>query len=125
MKLEKQSHDFSPLVNTIIEAMEDVKAQNVTVLDLREIENSVCEYFIISEGTSNTQVNAISDMVEKKVREGLNEKPWHIEGREHSEWVLMDYVNTVAHVFQSEIRKFYDLESLWGDAKITVLENKF
>lgn len=121
-KKEKKK-DFPKLVNSIVEGMENIKASNITILDLSELENSVCDYFIISEGNSNTQVKAISDSVEEVVRKTLDEKPWHVEGRENSEWVLMDYVNIVAHVFQRETREFYDLESLWGDAEVTVLEN--
>lgn len=110
---------FSPLVDTIIEGMDDRKAEKITVLDLSDIENSVCDYFVICEGNSNTQVSAIAGSVEKKVREKTGEKPWHVEGQEQAEWVLVDYVDTVAHVFQRETRAFYDLEGLWGDAKIT------
>ncbi len=124
-KKKETKNTFPPLVEGIIEGMENLKASNITVLDLTELENSVCDYFIIAEGTSNTQVKAISNSVEDHVRKTLSEKPWHVEGRENAEWVLMDYVNTVVHVFQSETRKFFDLESLWGDAKITVLENNF
>lgn len=116
---------FSNLVDKIIDGMEDRKAENITVLDLREIENSICEFFIICEGNSNTQVKAIADSIEELVRKELNEKPWHIEGTDTSEWVLMDYVNTVAHVFQKSTREFYDLEGLWGDAQITAIESKY
>lgn len=111
------------LVQAIVEGMEDLKAQNITLLNLTTLENSVCDYFVICEGTSNTQVKAIVNSVEKKVRENLKDKPWHVEGAEVGEWVLIDYVHTVAHVFQPESRKFYDLEGLWGDAEVTVLEH--
>lgn len=116
---------FSALVDTIVDAMEDLKARNISVLDLREIENSICSFFVIAEGNSNTQVKAINDSIEKKVREKLKEKPWHVEGTGNSEWVLMDYVDTVVHIFLPETRKFYDLEGLWGDAKITQIEEKY
>ena len=122
-KNNKQHKKFPELVDAIVEGMENIKASNITILDLTELENSVCDYFVISEGNSNTQVKAISNSVEENVRKSLAEKPWHVEGRDNAEWVLMDYVNTVAHVFQRETRKFYDLESLWGDAQVTVLEN--
>lgn len=122
MKQAEQAKEFSPLVLEIIEGMGDVKAKNITVMDLREIENAVSDYFIIAEGTSNTQVNAIVQSAEKRVREQLNDRPWHVEGSANAEWVLMDYVNVVVHVFQSEVRAFYDLESLWGDAAITKIE---
>lgn len=125
MDRKTDSNTFPALINTIVEGMEDVKAQNITILNLENLENSVCDYFVICEGTSNTQVKAISDRVEEQVRKNLDEKPWHVEGRDNSEWVLMDYVNIVAHVFQSETRKFYDLESLWGDAEVTVPEQNY
>lgn len=107
----------------VVDGLQDVKGQNITVLDLREIENAVTDFFIIAEGTSNTQVNALADSVHKVVRESVNEKPWHVEGRDNAEWVLMDYVNVVVHIFQAGVREFYDLESLWGDAAITKIDN--
>lgn len=107
---------FPELIDQIIEGIQDNKGQNITVLDLTEMENSVCDYFVIASGTSNTQVKSISDAVEKRVREQLGDKPWHIEGANSAEWVLMDYVNSVVHIFRGEAREFYDLESLWGDA---------
>jgi ribosome-associated protein len=121
MELKKKETRFSELVDEIINGMEEVKAENITIFDLTSIENSVCSYFVICDGNSNTQVNAISNSVEKLVKDKLNEKAWHVEGRDNSEWVLMDYVHTVVHIFQKETREFYDLDSLWGDAKITVI----
>ena len=82
----------------------------------------VCDYFIICEGTSNTQVNAIVNSIRKKVSKEINDKPWHIEGSTNAEWVLLDYVNVVVHVFQKHVREYYNIESLWGDAKTTVIE---
>ena len=107
----------------VVEGLQEIKGQNITVLDLREIENAVTDFFIIAEGNSNTQVNSLADSVHKVVRENVGDRPWHIEGRENSEWVLMDYVTVVVHVFQKGIREFYDLEGLWGDAEITIIEN--
>jgi ribosome-associated protein len=107
----------------IVDGLEDVKGENITILDLRELENTVTDFFIIAEGNSNTQVNALADSVHKAVRENLDERPWHVEGKDNAEWVLMDYVNAVVHIFQKGIREFYDLESLWGDAEITRIEN--
>jgi ribosome-associated protein len=107
----------------VVEGLQEIKGQNITVLDLREIENAVTDFFIIAEGNSNTQVNSLADSVHKVVRENVGDRPWHIEGRENSEWVLMDYVTVVAHIFQTGIREFYDLESLWGDAEVTTIEN--
>ncbi|MDZ7847720.1 MAG: ribosome silencing factor [Owenweeksia sp.] len=80
---------------------------------------------VICEGTSNTQVKAISNSIEEKVRKTQNEKPWHVEGQDNAEWVLLDYVNIVAHIFLPNTREFYDLEGMWGDAEITVLEENY
>lgn len=107
----------------VVEGLQEIKGQNIAVLDLREIENAVTDFFIIAEGNSNTQVNSLADSVHKVVRENVGDKPWHIEGRDNSDWVLMDYVTVVVHVFQKGIREFYDLEGLWGDAEITIIEN--
>lgn len=113
---EKKSN-IDRLINLALEGIDDVKGQEVTVLDLRDIESAVCDYFIICNGTSNTHVNAIVQSIQKTVRKGSKEKPWSVEGTENGQWVLMDYVNVVIHVFQKHIREYYDLESLWGDAK--------
>ena len=107
------------LISVIIKGIDDVKGEDIQLLDLRELENTVCDYFIICSGNSNTQVNAISGSVQKVVSKEVKDKPWHIEGQGNSEWVLMDYVNVVVHIFQKQVRDFYDIESLWGDAKIT------
>jgi ribosome-associated protein len=114
-------HKFPTLVSTILEGMENLKAENITVLDLTSLDNSICSFFVLANGNSNTQVKAIADSVEELVRKNLKDKPWHVEGRTTAEWVLMDYVNVVVHVFQKTTREFYDLEGLWGDAKTTNL----
>ena len=117
--MTKKQVSTDDLISVIIKGIDDVKGENIQLLDLREIENTVCDYFIICSGNSNTQVNAISGSVQKVVSKQLKDKPWHIEGQGNSEWVLMDYVNVVVHIFQKNVRDFYDIESLWGDAKIT------
>ena len=113
------------LITFTIDGIEDVKGQNIIILDLRDIENTVCDYFIICDGTSNTQVNAIVNSVQKKVSKNIKEKPWHIEGSENAEWVLMDYIDVVVHIFQKHIRQYYDIENLWGDAKITQIKTSY
>lgn len=113
------------LIAHIIKGIEEVKGNDIDVLDLREIENTVCDYFIICNGSSNTQVNAIVNSIQKSVSKSLKDKPWHIEGSDNAEWVLMDYVNVVVHVFQKHIREFYDIEGLWGDAKTTSIETNY
>ncbi len=115
----KKSVNTDDLISVIIKVIDDVKGDDIQLLDLRGIENTVCDYFIICSGNSNTQVNAITGSVQKLVSKELKDKPWHVEGQNNSEWILMDYVNVVVHVFQNHVREFYDIESLWGDAKIT------
>ncbi|CAA0161653.1 ribosome silencing factor [Tenacibaculum maritimum] len=115
----KKQASIDDLIAMIIKGIDDVKGEDIQLLDLREIENTVCDYFIVCSGNSNTQVNAISGSVQKTVSKELKDKPWHVEGEGNAEWVLMDYVNVVVHIFQKQVREFYDIESLWGDAKIT------
>jgi ribosome-associated protein len=123
--MTKENTSADQLITTIIGGIEEVKGKEITILDLREIENTVCDYFIICEGTSNTQVNAIVNSIQKQVSKTTKDKPWHIEGTENAEWVLMDYVNVVVHVFQKHTREYYDIESLWGDAKTTQIETSY
>jgi len=115
--------DKQALIDQIVSSIQDVKGEDIMIFDLSEIENSVAETFIICSGNSNTQVNAISGSVEKKVRNELGERPWHVEGTENAMWVLVDYISVVVHIFQREVRSYYDLEELWGDAKFTLVEN--
>ena len=123
--MQKKKASADELIALILEGIEDVKGVDINLLDLREIENTVCDYFIICNGTSNTHVNAIVPSVQKKVSKAIQDKPWHVEGSENAEWVLMDYVNVVVHVFQKHIREFYDIEGLWGDAKVTMVESSY
>jgi len=108
-------------IAAILKAIDEVKGEDIQILDLREIENTVCDYFVICTGTSNTHVNAISGILQKQVSKLTKDKPWHVEGEGNAEWILLDYVNIVVHVFQKHIREYYDIESLWGDAKITTI----
>jgi len=121
----KKEAGTDQLVTQIIAGIEEVKGQNIEILDLREIENTVCDYFIICDGTSNTQVNAIVNSIQKIVSKSIKEKPWHVEGSENAEWILLDYVHVVVHVFQKQIREFYDIEGLWGDARSVKIETTF
>lgn len=120
--MQKKHPETDQLITQIIRGIEEVKGKDIEILDLRDIENTVCDYFIICNGTSNTQVNAIVNSVQKSVSKTLKEKPWHVEGSDNAEWILMDYVHVVVHVFQKHIREFYDIEGLWGDAKSVKIE---
>ena len=117
--MTKKQVSADDLISLIIKGIDDIKGEDIQLLDLRDIENTVCDYFIICSGNSNTQVKAISGSIQKTVSKQVKDKPWHIEGENNAEWILMDYVNVAVHVFQKQIRDFYDIESLWGDAKIT------
>ena len=123
--MTKDNSNADQLITTIIAGIEEVKGKEIVILDLRDIENTVCDYFIVCEGTSNTQVNAVVNSIQKQVSKTIKDKPWHIEGTDNAEWVLMDYVNVVVHVFQKHVREYYDIESLWGDAKTTVIETSY
>ena len=111
------------LLETIIEGIREVKGIDTSILDLKKIETAVCKYFVICSGTSNTHVSSIADNIKKNVSKEIQEKPWHIEGLNTSEWVLIDYSDIVVHVFQEQTREFYRLEDLWGDAEIRTIEN--
>ncbi|MGV6846395.1 MAG: ribosome silencing factor [Lutibacter sp.] len=117
--MSKEHVSVDNLISSILKAIDKVKGVDIQILDLRAIENTVCDYFVICSGTSNTHVNAISGTIQKQVSKLSKEKPWHVEGESNAEWVLLDYINVVVHVFQKQTREFYDIESLWGDAKIT------
>ncbi|MBF2092905.1 ribosome silencing factor [Flavobacterium psychrophilum] len=123
--MAKKEINNDVLLANIIKGIEEVKGNDITILDLRALENAVCDYFVICNGNSNTQVNAIVNSIQKVVSKELKDKPWHVEGSDVADWVLMDYVHIVVHVFQKHIREYYDIESLWGDAKITTIENKY
>ena len=113
------------LISNIVYGIENVKGLDVSILDLRDIENTVCRYFVVCTGSSNTHVNAIVSAIKKKVSKELKEKPFHTEGNENAEWVLIDYINVVVHVFQKQIREYYNIEELWGDAKTTKVASNY
>ena len=119
--MTKKNVSADDLITAILKAIDEIKGVDIQLLDLREIENTVCDYFIICSGTSNTHVNAISGIIQKQVSKLTKEKPWHVEGERNAEWILLDYVNIVVHIFQKPVREYYDIESLWGDARITTI----
>ena len=105
------------LLENIINAIQDVKGKEIVSLDLRKIDSAICKYFVICTGTSNTHVNSIESNIKKTISRDLGEKPFHIEGNNIGEWVLMDYSDIIVHVFQEKTRAFYNIEDFWGDAK--------
>lgn len=109
--------DEAILKDFVVESIKEKKGKELIVLDLRKLDQSIADYFIICHGDSNTQVNAISGYIDRQTRTELNEHVFHIEGMENSQWILMDFGSVVVHVFQEEFRRFYNLEDLWADAK--------
>jgi ribosome-associated protein len=116
MDKELKEDDSRVLCDAIVEGMQENKAKDIVVLDLREIHNAVCDYFVICSGESSTQVDGISSSVLRHARKELSERPYSVEGQSNREWILLDYVSVVAHVFYKETRNFYELEDLWADA---------
>lgn len=117
MGKKREALKVEPLVNCIVDAILDKKGKEVMSLEIGKLPNAVCDYFIICHADSTTQVNAISENIELKVRENLNEKTWKSAGYDNSIWIVLDYVNVVVHVFQTEWRSFYRIEELWADAQ--------
>lgn len=108
----------SPLLASIIDGLEEKKAKNITVLNLNKLDNRAFDYFVIADAESKTHVESIAGSVEETVKKQLSERPFHTEGWGNAEWILLDYVNIMVHVFQQETRAFYRLEDLWADAEI-------
>ncbi|WP_317896679.1 ribosome silencing factor [Aurantibacillus circumpalustris] len=115
--------ETSTLLDAIVEGMQERKAKNILIMNLQEIENRVTDYFVICDADSNTHVNSIADSVEEMVEKLAKEKAYHTEGSQNGEWILMDYINIVVHVFLRETREHYNIEGLWGDAEITHIKN--
>ncbi len=103
------------LARHAVDAALGKKAQDITILDMHQV-SGVADYFVVCTGSSDLQVKAICDAVDERIKQHADERPWHTEGYEHRQWVLLDYVDLVVHVFLTEKRAFYDLERLWGDA---------
>jgi ribosome-associated protein len=123
MSKKKEIETSEIFADVVIKGLQEVKGVNIVKVDLSGIENAICTNFIICTGTSSTHVSSLANSAEKEVRETLEEKPWKREGFGNSEWVILDYVNTVVHVFQEEARNFYNLDGLWADAKITKIKD--
>jgi ribosome-associated protein len=111
------------LLDAIVAGMKEKKAKNITIINLAGLEHRVCDYFVICDADSTTHVNAIADTLEETVIKKTGEKPYHSEGHQNAEWILIDYVNIVAHVFMRETREFYNIEGLWADGEITEIND--
>ncbi|GAB3893142.1 ribosome silencing factor [Larkinella knui] len=126
MRINKQKDLSSEeLCKLVVKGMQEKKAVDIVVMDLRDVKNAISDYFVICSGNSDTQIDAIADSVEEEVFKASQINPWHEEGKMNREWILLDYVDVVVHVFKKERRVFYDLEQLWGDAEIHLVEETF
>jgi ribosome-associated protein len=115
--------DSQTLCDSIVEGMQENKAKDIVVLDLREVPNAVSDFFVICAGDSSVHVDGINNSIMRHTRKQLQERPWHQEGKQNAEWILLDYVDVVAHIFNKDARTFYDLEDLWADAVRTDIPN--
>jgi len=117
--MHKTGKKISPvqLKDAVVRSMADAKAKNIVCLNMEKISNNICDFFVICEGTSSVQVSAIAKAVEEAVYKLTGKYAYHSEGHTNAEWILQDYVDVVVHIFQPDIRGFYNLEGLWGDAE--------
>ena len=123
-KKEKKSSEISSteLSKLVVKGMQEKKGQDIVVMDLRKVKSAFTDYFVICSGSSDTQIDAIAESVDVEVYKAIKQLPFHKEGRENKEWILLDYVDVVVHVFKKEKRDFFRLEELWGDAQFTYIK---
>jgi ribosome-associated protein len=117
---KKEQYSEEKLFNTIIEAIKQKKGKDIVSINLRKIENTIFDFFVICHGESTTQVGAIADAIELKAKEDLGIRPAHFEGMQNAQWVLIDFHGIIVHIFLNEKREFYRLEDLWADGEISV-----
>jgi len=116
MVSEKTLEATEVLKEEIIKGIQEKKGLEITCLNLAKINSTVCDYFVVCHGTSNTHVNAIAGAIEEQVAKHTGLKPRRKEGFANAEWILLDYLDVVVHVFQEHVREYYNLEDLWADA---------
>jgi ribosome-associated protein len=119
MPKKKKNSDSEKLSKAVVAGMQEKKAQDIVVMDMREIKNAVADFFVLCSGSSDKQLEAIARSIDEEVEKKIKESPWHTEGKNNKEWMILDYISVVAHVFRKDRREFYALEKLWGDAHIT------
>ena len=121
---KSKQNNSEKLTQSIIQGIQEKKGYGIVRMNLSNLANSVSNYFVICHGNTKVQVEAIADAVEENVRKKIGDKPWHKEGFENAEWILLDYVDVVVHIFQENTRTFYSLEKLWADAEIKEYDNE-
>lgn len=119
--MQKKQVTAKEVIEQIIEGVQEKKGKEIVVVDMLELGNSICDYFVICQGNSPAQVSAITDSIADMVREKCGKKPYAIDGLRNAQWVAMDYGDILVHIFLPDVRKFYDIEHLWADAKLTVV----
>ena len=124
MATVKKKDNTEQLLKAIVSGMQEVKARDICVMDLRSTGSPVADYFVICHGSSTTQVEAISRSVEEFSLKLCKEKPWHTEGKRNAQWILMDFVSIVVHIFEESAREYYALEELWADAAVKRIEER-
>jgi len=124
MAKKKKTYSTEQILELIIEGIRQKKGEEIVTINFKGLENTIADYFVICHGTSTTQVDSIADNIPEFVREKTGVKPWHSEGQRNSEWVLLDYVDIVVHVFLETSRRFYRIENLWADAKVDYLKEE-
>jgi ribosome-associated protein len=123
MKQPKIEGTSDTLAELVVKGMQERKANDIVVINLKSLKNAVSDYFVISSANSDTQLDAIARSIEEQVHKAIQQNPWQSEGRVNKEWILLDYVDVVAHIFLKDKREFYALEELWGDAEIIQIDN--
>jgi len=120
--MAKKRKGSEKLCDAIVKGMQEKKAADILVMDLRKVRNAVADFFVICSGGSDKQLDAIAESVDEEVYKSVKENPWHVEGKSNKEWMLLDYFDVVAHIFRKDRRDFFALEKLWGDAEITEIQ---
>lgn len=118
MARRKKKTESELLAEIIVQGIAEKKGKDIISINLGTVKSSICDYFIVCHGTSRPHVEAIADSIEKEVKKAVDLKPLHKEGFQNSEWILLDYIDVVAHIFMEKTRDFYQLETLWADAEI-------
>jgi ribosome-associated protein len=120
----KKDISSEELSQIVVKGMQERKALNIVVMDMRQVKNAFTDFFVVCSGTSDTQIDAIADSVDKEVWEATGQNPRSMEGKSNREWILVDYYDVIVHVFKKDRREFYKLEELWGDAEFTYIEEE-
>jgi ribosome-associated protein len=125
MAKKKNKTTSAMLADIIVKGIQEKKGKSISVMNLTGIQNVMFDYFIVCHGTSRTHTESIADSIQDEVHKAIGENVWHKEGFLNSEWILLDYVDIIVHIFQKESREFYQLEKLWADAEVKNLEDIF